>query len=117
MRHRRKNRRLNFYSAQRKSVLRTMTVSLIKEETVNTTDARAKEVRRFAESVINLSKIDTLNNRRMAFSKLRDKDAVKKMFGPLHDRYQERNGGYIRIFHTGFRRGDAAKMCMLKLVN
>ena len=94
-----------------------MTVSLIMTETVNTTDARAKEVQRYAESVINLCKDDSLNNRRKAFSKLRDKEAVKKMFGPLHDRYQERNGGYIRIFHTGFRRGDAAKMCTIKLIN
>lgn len=117
MRNRRKNRQLNFYSAQRKSVLRSMTVSLIKTETVNTTDARAKAVKRFAESLINLCKEDTLNNRRRAFSTLRDKDVIKKMFGPLHDRYQERDGGYIRIFHTGYRRGDAAKMCTLKLMS
>ncbi|MCK5848418.1 MAG: 50S ribosomal protein L17 [Caldisericia bacterium] len=117
MRNRRKSRKLNFYSAQRKSVLRTMTVSLIMTETVNTTDARAKEVKKYAESLINLCKDDSLNNRRRAFSTLRDKDVVKKMFGPLHDRYQERDGGYIRIFHTGYRRGDAAKMCTLKLIN
>lgn len=115
MRHGRKYRKLNFYSAQRASLLRNMTVSLIMTENVTTTDARAKEVKRYAEKIITLCKDNSLATRRRAFAYLRSKEALEKLYGSLRDRYIDQKGGYIRIFHAGFRRGDAAEMCIIKL--
>jgi large subunit ribosomal protein L17 len=115
MRHGRKLRKLNFYSAQRSSLLRNMTVSLIMTENVTTTDARAKEVKKYAEKIITWCKDDSLATRRRAFAHLRSKEALQKLYGSIRDRYLEQNGGYIRIFKAGFRRGDAAEMCILKL--
>jgi large subunit ribosomal protein L17 len=115
MRHGRKLRKLNFYSAQRSSLLRNMTVSLIMTENVTTTDARAKEIKRYAEKIITLCKDDSLATRRRAFAYLRSKEALQKLYGSLRDRYIDQKGGYVRIFHAGFRKGDAAEMCIIKL--
>ncbi len=115
MRHGRKYRKLNFYSGQRKSVLRNLTVSLLLEETITTTEARAKEIKREAEKIITLCKDESLSARRRAFAQLRSKEALIKLYSSLKDRYAERDGGYIRLFHVGYRRGDSAPMAMLKL--
>ncbi len=115
MRHGKKLRKLNLYSAQRASLIRNMTVSLLREESVTTTVARAKEIKREAEKVITLCKDETLATRRIAFAQLRDEEVLKKLYGPLRDRFLERNGGYVRLFRVGYRRGDGAPMCTVKL--
>ncbi len=115
MRHGRKYRKLNFYSGQRQSVLRTLTVSLLLEESITTTEARAKEIKREAEKVITFCKDDSLASKRRAFAYLRSKQALQKLYSSLKDRYAEKDGGYIRLFHVGYRRGDGAPMAMLKL--
>jgi large subunit ribosomal protein L17 len=115
MRHGRKYRKLNFYSAQRQSVLRNLIVSLLLEETITTTEARAKEIKREAEKVITLCKDESLAARRRAFAQLRSKEALQKLYSSLKDRYAEKEGGYVRLFHVGYRRGDAAPLAMLKL--
>ncbi|MCE5223871.1 50S ribosomal protein L17 [bacterium] len=116
MTHGKKLRKLNVYSAQRASLIRNMTVSLLREESVTTTEARAKEIKREAEKVITLCKDESLATRRLAFAKLRDEEVLKKLYGPLRDRFLERNGGYVRLFRVGYRRGDGSPLCMLKLV-
>lgn len=113
--HGRKYRRLNFYSGKRQSFLKNMAVSLIKSESIITTEARAKEVRRYTEKIITLCKDDSLASKKRAYSYLSDKEAVKKLYASLKDRYNDRNGGYTRIFHIGYRRGDGAKMSLIKL--
>ncbi|MDD4663294.1 MAG: 50S ribosomal protein L17 [Caldisericia bacterium] len=116
MTHGKKLRKLNVYSAQRASLIRNMTVSLLREESVTTTEARAKEIKREAEKVITLCKDESLATRRLAFAKLRDEEVLKKLYGPLRDRFLERNGGYVRLFRVGYRRGDGSPLCMIKLV-
>lgn len=113
--HGRKYRRLNFYSGKRQSFLRNMVISLIKNESITTTSARAKEVKRQAEKIINLCKDESLSSKKRAYSYLRDEDVVKKLFTSLKDRYSNRNGGYVRIFHIGYRKGDGAELSLLKL--
>jgi len=93
-----------------------MVISLIKSESVITTTARAKEVKRHAEKMINLCKDESLSSKKRAYSYLHDKDIVKKLFTSLKDRYADRNGGYVRIFHVGYRKGDGAQISLLKLV-
>lgn len=115
MRHGKKLKKLNLYSAQRASLIRNMTVSLLREESVTTTEARAKEIKREAEKVITLCKDDSLATRRLAFAKIRDEEVLKKLYGPLRDRFLEKNGGYTRIFKVGYRRGDGAPLCTVKL--
>lgn len=116
MTHGKKLRKLNLYSAQRASLIRNMTVSLLREESVTTTEARAKEIKREAEKVITLCKDESLATRRLAFAKLRDEEVLKKLYGPLRDRFLERNGGYVRLFRVGYRRGDGSPLCLIKLV-
>ena len=94
-----------------------MTVSLIEHEQIRTTLPKAKELRRYAEPLITLAKIDTVSKRRQAFSKLRDKNAVSKLFVELGPRYNSRPGGYLRILKCGFRSGDSAPMAFVELVN
>lgn len=116
MNHGKKLRKLNVYSAQRASLIRNMTVSLLREESVTTTEARAKEIKREAEKVITLCKDESLATRRLAFARLRDEEVLKKLYGPLRDRFLERNGGYVRLFRVGYRRGDGSPLCLIKLV-
>ena len=92
-----------------------MTASLIEHEVVKTTLPKAKELRRVAEPLITLAKNDSVANRRLAFSRLRNDSAVGKLFAELGPRYQERPGGYIRIFKNGFRSGDARQWRLLSL--
>ncbi|MFA6179984.1 MAG: 50S ribosomal protein L17 [Candidatus Methylopumilus sp.] len=117
MRHRNSNRKLNRTSSHRKAMLRNMATSLLRHEIIKTTLPKAKELRRVAEPLITLGKNATLANRRLAFSRLRDRDIVGKLFSELGPRYQTRNGGYLRILKCGFRVGDNAPMALVELVD
>lgn len=117
MRHRKSGRQLNRNSSHRKAMFRNMAASLFEHELIKTTLPKAKELRRVAEPLITLAKNDSVANRRLAFSRLRDKDVVSKLFGELGPRYQERPGGYLRILKCGFRPGDAAPMAIVELVD
>ena len=101
----------------RKAMLRNMAVSLILNKRINTTLAKAKELRKFVEPVLTRSKSDTMHNRRMVFADLQDKEAVKELFATIAEKIATRPGGYTRIIKTGFRLGDAAEMCMMELVD
>jgi len=98
-------------------MFRNMTVSLIEHEVIKTTLPKAKELRRVAEPLITLAKEDSVANRRLAFSRMRDKAAVGKLFTEIGPRYQTRAGGYTRILKCGFRAGDAAPMAFIELVD
>jgi ribosomal protein L17 len=117
MRHRHGLRKLNRTSSHRLAMLRNMTNSLLKHEVIKTTLPKAKELRRVAEPLITLSKESTLANRRLAFSRLRDRDMVVKLFDELGPRFKNRNGGYLRILKFGFRHGDNAPMAFVELLD
>ena len=117
MRHRKSGRKLNRNSSHRKAMFRNMAASLLDHELVRTTLPKAKELRRVAEPLITLAKQDSVANRRLAFSRLRDRDAVTKLFNELGPRYQARPGGYLRILKCGFRSGDNAPMAIVELVD
>jgi len=117
MRHRHSGRKLNRNSAHRKAMFRNMTASLVEHEVIKTTVAKAKELRTVAEPLITLAKTDSVANRRLAFSRLRSKEAVGKLFTDLGPRYQARPGGYIRILKCGVRAGDKAPMAYVELVD
>ncbi len=117
MRHRKSGRKLNRNSSHRQAMFRNMSASLFKHEMIRTTLAKAKELRRKAEPLITLAKTDSVANRRLAFARLRDKDAVAKLFNELGPRYQARPGGYLRILKCGFRPGDNAPMAIVELVD
>lgn len=117
MRHRNSNRKLNRTSSHRQAMLRNMATSLLRHEVIKTTLPKAKELRRIAEPLITLGKNATLANRRLAFSRLRDRDIVGKLFNELGPRYQARNGGYLRVLKCGFRVGDNAPMALVELVD
>jgi large subunit ribosomal protein L17 len=117
MRHLKSGRKLNRTSSHRKAMFSNMTASLIEHEVIKTTLPKAKELRRVAEPLITLAKNDSVANRRLAFSRLRNDSAVGKLFAELGPRYQERPGGYMRILKCGFRAGDAAPMAIVELVD
>jgi large subunit ribosomal protein L17 len=117
MRHLKSGKRLNRTSSHRKAMFSNMTASLIEHEVIKTTLPKAKELRRVAEPLITLAKKDSVANRRLAFSRLRNDSAVGKLFAELGPRYQERPGGYMRILKSGFRAGDAAPMAIVELVD
>ncbi|NEZ05222.1 50S ribosomal protein L17 [Wenzhouxiangella sp. XN201] len=117
MRHRKAGRKLNRNSPHRRAMFRNMTASLIEHELIKTTLPKAKELRRVAEPLITLAKDDSVSARRLAFNRLRDKDAVGKLFSELGPRYRERPGGYLRILKCGFRNGDNAPMAYVELVD
>jgi large subunit ribosomal protein L17 len=94
-----------------------MVSSLFTHELIKTTLPKAKELRSYAEPLITLSKIDSVSKRRIAFSKLRNREVVSKLFNELGPRYQNRPGGYLRIMKCGFRSGDMAPMAYVELVN
>ncbi|SFR84852.1 LSU ribosomal protein L17P [Marinobacter daqiaonensis] len=116
MRHRKSGRKFSRTSAHRKAMFRNMTASLVGHELIKTTLPKAKELRRVAEPLITLAKNDSVANRRLAFSRLRDDAAVAKLFDELGPRYSERPGGYLRILKCGFRAGDNAPMAFVELV-
>ena len=117
MRHRKSGRHLNRTSSHRQAMFRNMAASLIEHEIIKTTLPKAKELRRVAEPLITLAKEDSVANRRLAFSRTRDKAAVGKLFSELGPRYEDRPGGYTRILKAGFRAGDAAPMAYIELVD
>ena len=117
MRHRKSGRKLNRNSSHRKAMFKNMSASLFEHEVIKTTVAKAKELRTVAEPLITLAKVDSVHNRRIAFARIRDKDAVSKLFSDLGPRYESRPGGYIQILKCGFRDGDNAPMAYVELVD
>ncbi len=117
MRHGKKTNHLGRKTAHRKSMLANITCSLIKHKRINTTLAKAKALRVFAEPLITKSKKDTTHSRRIVFSKLRDKYAVTELFKEISVKIEDRPGGYLRIIKLGNRLGDNASMAMIELVD
>ncbi len=117
MRHRKIGRQLSRNSSHRKATLQSLSIALIKNGIIKTTVAKAKELRRVAEPLITRSKVDSVHNRRTAFSRLRDKESVGILFNELGPRYAERPGGYTRIIKCGYRAGDNAPMAYIELVD
>lgn len=117
MKHRIKGRKLNRNSSHRKSLLRNLSIALIQNEGIKTTLPKAKELKPFVEKVINLSKKDSLANRRLAQSIIGNQDTVQKLFKEIGPRVLSRNGGYTRILKYGFRVGDKAPMAYMELVD
>ncbi|MBK6728033.1 MAG: 50S ribosomal protein L17 [Xanthomonadales bacterium] len=117
MRHLKSGRKFNRTSSHREAMFKNMASSLFVHGLIKTTLPKAKELRRVAEPLITLAKIDGVANRRLAFDRLRDKAAVGVLFTELGPRYRERKGGYLRILKCGFRAGDAAPMAYVELVD
>jgi large subunit ribosomal protein L17 len=117
MRHRLSHRKLNRTSSHRAALLRNLSNALLKHEAIKTTLPKAKELRKVVEPLITLGKKPTLANRRLAFSRLRDRDMVVKLFDELGPRFMSRPGGYVRILKFGFRQGDNAPMAYVELVD
>ena len=117
MRHGKNHRKLNRTSSHRKAMFKNMTTSLLKHEVIRTTLPKAKELRKYAEPLITLARDSSVHNQRLAFSRLRDREIVVKLFGEIGPRYSKRNGGYTRILKCGFRKGDNAPMAYIELVD
>lgn len=117
MQHKIKQKRLERNEGHRSSLLANLTTSLIEHEQVITTVTKAKALKTFADKVITLGKKGDLSARRKAISKVRNQDAVKKLFDVLAKRYEKRDGGYTRVLKYGFRKGDAAPMAVIELVD
>ena len=116
MRHRKKGRKLSRTASHRRATLRNMAASLFLHERIETTTAKAKELRPFAERLITLARRGDLHARRLAAAKIGDREVVGKLFDELGPRYAERPGGYTRILKLGARKGDAADMSLIELV-
>lgn len=116
MRHRKAGRRLGRTTAHRKATMKNLALALFTHRAINTTLAKSKELRSFAEPLITLAKIDTVANRRRAFAALRDKDAVRTLFTEIAPAYAERPGGYTRILRLAQRQGDGSPMARIELV-
>ena len=116
MRHQKAGRKLSRRKEHRESMLANLAASLVKAGRVKTTDAKAKEVRPFVERLVTFAKRGDLHARRIVLSRLRDGEAVKKLFDEIAPRYKDRPGGYTRILKTGLRQGDAAAMAVIELV-
>ncbi len=117
MRHRLSGRQLSRNAPHRHALMRNMSVSLLRHETIRTTLPKAKELRRVVEPLITLAKTDTDARRRLAFARLRDTAIVEKLFGDLGPRFQARAGGYTRILRMMPRAGDSAPMALMQLVD
>ena len=117
MRHRKTGRKLNRNSPQRNSLKKGLAISIIEHESVNTTLAKAKEIRGFLEPLVTLAKENTVANQRLAYSKLRSKEAVAKLFDELGPRYKDRPGGYFRVIKSGLRNGDKAPSAQVEFVD
>lgn len=117
MNHRKSGRKLNRNASHRKAMFKNMTASLLEHEVIKTTLPKAKELRMVIEPLITLAKEDTVANRRLAFSRIHDRDAVTKLFNTVAKRSLERQGGYTRILKCGFRAGDTAPMAIIELVD
>ncbi|RIW18835.1 50S ribosomal protein L17 [Algoriphagus lacus] len=117
MRHGKKNNHLGRTASHRKAMLSNMATSLILHKRISTTLAKAKELKKFVEPLVTRAKEDSTHNRRIAFSYLKSKDAIKALFGEVIEKVGTRPGGYTRIIKTGFRLGDNAEMCIIELVD
>ena len=117
MRHRKSGRHLNRTSSHRRALMRNLSIALFEHEAIRTTLPKAKELRRVAEPLITLAKVDSVANRRLAFSRLRNKAAVGKLFSEIGPRFRDRAGGYSRVLKMGFRAGDSAPMALIELVD
>tara|TARA_Y100001970_G_scaffold141697_1_gene174372 strand:- start:281 stop:682 length:402 start_codon:yes stop_codon:yes gene_type:complete len=117
MRHKKTGRKLNRNSPQRKSLRKSLAISIIEHESISTTLAKAKEIRGFLEPLVTLAKKNTVANQRLAYSKLRSKEAVAKLFNELGPRYKERPGGYLRVVKSGLRNGDKAPSAQIEFVD
>ncbi|MGQ0794471.1 MAG: 50S ribosomal protein L17 [Deltaproteobacteria bacterium] len=116
MRHKRIGRKLGVVTKHRRAMLRNMVTDLFRHEKIQTTDIKAKELRRFAEKVITLGKHATLHAKRQAAGIISDKEILKKLFDSIAPRYKDRPGGYTRIIKLGIRRGDATAISLIELV-
>ena len=117
MRHRKSGRKLNRTSSHRKAMFANMAASLIEHEQIVTTVPKAKEIRPIVEKLVTLGKRGDLHARRQAISKVRDDEAVRKLFDTIATRYADRHGGYIRIMRAGFRKGDNAPLAVVEFVD
>ncbi|MGD6858693.1 MAG: 50S ribosomal protein L17 [Enterobacteriaceae bacterium] len=117
MKHRKIGRKFNRNSSHRKMMLRNLSISIIRNEQIRTTIQKAKEIKRFIEPIINLSKKDTVHNRRIIFSKIRDNFIVSKLFNVIGPRLINYQGGYIRILKDSNRKGDSANMSYVQIVD
>ena len=117
MRHRKSGRKLGRSSSHQRAMFRNLSASLLRHEALKTTVPKAKELRRVVEPLITLAKHDSVANRRLAFSRLRDRKTVTKLFAELGPRFRARPGGYTRILKCGFRNGDRAPMAFVELVD
>ena len=117
MRHRKTGRKLNRNSPQRNSLKKSLAISIIEHESVRTTLAKAKEIRGYLEPLVTLAKDNTVANQRLAYSKLRSKEAVAKLFDELGPRYKDRPGGYLRVIKRGLRNGDKAPSAQVEFVD
>ena len=117
MRHGFRGRKFNRTNDQRKALFAGLASSLIKHEQIKTTLPKAKDLAPVVDRLITLGKKGSLHHRRLAFARLRNDETVAKLFGPLAERYRDRNGGYTRVLKAGFRQGDAAPMAVIELVD
>ncbi|MDA0758610.1 MAG: 50S ribosomal protein L17 [Proteobacteria bacterium] len=117
MRHRKSGRKLNRNSSHRKALMKNLAIAFIERELIKTTVPKAKELRGFVEPLITLAKVDSVANRRRAFSKLRHDAIVNKLFTEVAVKSKERPGGYLRIIKAGFRPGDKADMAYVEWVD
>jgi large subunit ribosomal protein L17 len=117
MRHLNQGRKLGRTSAHRKALFRNLVLALVKHERIKTTDAKAKELRRYADRMVTLGKRGDLAARRLAFAFMQSRDAVKRLFDEIAPRFKERNGGYTRVVKFGFRRGDAAPLSIIEFTD
>ncbi|WWP00012.1 MAG: 50S ribosomal protein L17 [Candidatus Dasytiphilus stammeri] len=117
MRHRKIGRKLNCNSSYRHALFRNLIINLVRDEIIKITLPKAKELRRFIEPLITKSKLDNLSNRRLIFSKIRNKNTLNKLFKELAPRFTNRSGGYTRVLKCGYRNGDKAPMAYLEILN
>jgi len=117
MRHRKKGRQLSRTASHRRATLRNMATSLFRHERIETTTAKAKELRPFAERLITLARRGDLHARRLAATKIQDSEVLSKLFAEIGPRFAQRPGGYTRVLKLGNRKGDAAEMSLIELVD
>jgi large subunit ribosomal protein L17 len=117
MRHRKKGRNLSRTASHRKAVLRNLATSLFRHERIETTEAKAKELRPYAERLISQARRNDVHSRRLVARKIADREVLGKLFGDIAPRFAERPGGYTRILKLGHRKGDAAEMALIELVD
>ncbi len=114
MRHRKAYRTLSIDSEKRKALLRNLTIALIKHGQIKTTDAKAKELSRFVSKLVTIGKKNSLSSRRLLLSRLPHKDSVRKLLTDIVPKYAEKNGGFVGVYKIGYRKGDAAKISLIK---